>query len=58
VYLHGAVVCAGEKFGVPTPVNMVLTETLLALVNKQVPPNEFTHKPDQLLSKVERQKSI
>src|SRR5688500_6407527 len=57
-YLHGAVVCAGEKFGVPTPVNMVLTETLLALVNKQVPPNEFTHKPDQLLSKVERQKSI
>ena len=57
-YLHGAVVCAGEKFGVPTPVNKVLTETLLALVNKQVPLNEFAHKPDQLLSKVERQKSI
>ena len=57
-YLHGAVVCAGEKFSVPTPVNKVLTETLLALANKQVPLNEVVHKPDKLMSKVERQKSI
>jgi 2-dehydropantoate 2-reductase len=50
-YLHGAVVCVGEKFGVPTPVNKVLTETLLALVNKRVPLNEFAHKPEKLLAK-------
>ena len=56
-YLHGAVVCAGEKFGVPTPVNKVLTETLLALVNQQIPLEEFAHKPDKLLSKVEGQMS-
>ncbi|HXQ36675.1 MAG TPA: ketopantoate reductase C-terminal domain-containing protein, partial [Anaerolineales bacterium] len=56
-YLHGAVVCAGEKFGAPTPVNKVLTETLLALVNQQIPLEEFAHKPDKLLSKVEGQMS-
>ena len=50
-YLHGEVVCAGEKFGVPTPVNKVLTETLLALVNKQIPLDEFAHKPEKLLEK-------
>ena len=51
-YLHGAVVCAGEKYGVPTPMNKVLTETLLALVNKQIPLDEFAHKPDKLLAKL------
>jgi len=51
-YLHGAVVCAGENFGVPTPVNKVLTETLLALVNKQIPLDEFAHKPERLLVKI------
>ena len=51
-YLHGEVVCAGEKLGVPTPVNQVLTETLLALVNKQIPLDEFAHKPEKLLEKL------
>ena len=51
-YLHGAVVCAGEKFDVPTPVNKVLTETLLALVNKQIPLDEFARKPEKLLAKL------
>ncbi|HKY53121.1 MAG TPA: ketopantoate reductase family protein [Anaerolineales bacterium] len=51
-YLHGEVACAGEKFGVPTPVNKVLTETLLALVNKQIPLDEFARKPEKLLSKL------
>ena len=51
-YLHGEVVCAGEKFGVPTPVNKVLTETLLALVNKQIPLDEFAHQPEKLLEKL------
>ncbi len=57
-YLHGAVVRAGKKLNVPTPVNKVLTETLLALTNKEVPLEEFAHQPEKLLSKVERQKFI
>jgi len=51
-YLHGAVVRAGEKFKVPTPVNKVLTETLLALTNKEIPLEEFVHKPERLLKKL------
>ena len=51
-YLHGAVVRAGEKFNVPTPVNKVLTETLVALTNKEMPLEEFAHKPEKLLSRV------
>ena len=50
-YLHGAVVHAGVKFNVPTPVNKVLTETLLALTNKEIPLEEFAHKPEKLLAK-------
>lgn len=57
-YLHGAVVRAGEKFNVPTPVNKVLTETLRALTNKEIPLEEFAHKPQRLLSKIEGQTSL
>lgn len=51
-YLHGAVVRAGEKFDVSTPVNKLLTETLMALTNEEIPLEEFAHQPDKLLSKV------
>ena len=51
-YLHGAVVRAGEQFNVPTPVNKLLTETLLALTNKEIPLEEFAHKPEKLLGKL------
>lgn len=53
-FLHGAVVRAGEKFNVPTPVNRVLTETLLALTRREIPLEEFAHKPRILLDKVNR----
>lgn len=53
-YLHGEVVRAGEKFNVPTPVNKVLTETLVALTNKDIPLAEFAHKPEKLLAKIKR----
>jgi len=56
-YLHGAVVRAGEKRNVPTPVNKVLTETLMALTRKEIPLDEFSDKPEKLLSKVKGQKS-
>jgi 2-dehydropantoate 2-reductase len=51
-YLHGAIVRAGAKWGVPTPVNKLLTETLLALTNKEIPLEEFAGKPEMLLSKL------
>jgi 2-dehydropantoate 2-reductase len=50
-YLHGAVARAGEKCKVPTPVNEVLTETLMALTRKEIPLGEFAHQPEKLLSK-------
>jgi len=49
-YLHGAVVRAGEKANVPTPVNKMLTKTLLALTNKEIPLEEFARKPEKLLA--------
>jgi 2-dehydropantoate 2-reductase len=49
-YLHGAVVRAGEKFGIPTPVNKLLTETLMKLTNKEIPLEEFAHQPEKLLA--------
>jgi 2-dehydropantoate 2-reductase len=52
-YLHGAVVRAGEACSIPTPVNKVLTETLLALTNKEIPLEEFAHKPEKLLLKIQ-----
>ena len=41
-YLHGAIVRAGEKFGVPTPVNRLLTETLLDITTGKIPLDEFS----------------
>jgi 2-dehydropantoate 2-reductase len=53
-YLHGAVVRAGEKAGVPTPVNKVFTETLLALTAGKIPLEEFAHQPEKLLDLIEK----
>ena len=48
-FLHGAVVRAGAKARVPTPVNKVLTETLLALTAVKIPLADFSHQPEKLL---------
>ena len=48
-WLQGAVVRYGEKFAIPTPVNRLLTETLLALVRGEVPIAEFSHQPEKLV---------
>ena len=53
-YLHGAVVRAAEKFHVQTPVNKVLTELLMALTRKEIPLEEFAHKPRKLLESIDR----
>ncbi len=49
-YLHGAVVRAGEKCGVPAPVNKMMTETLLKLTRGETPLEEFAHQPEKLLA--------
>jgi 2-dehydropantoate 2-reductase len=49
-WLQGAVVRYGEKLGIPTPVNRLLTETLLTLVRGEVPITEFSHQPEKLIA--------
>jgi 2-dehydropantoate 2-reductase len=49
-WLNGAIVRYGEKAGVPTPINKILTETLLALTQGEIPLGRFRHQPDELLS--------
>ena len=49
--LNGAVVRYGERLGVPTPVNRVLTETLQALTRGEMPLKAFRHKPQALLAR-------
>lgn len=51
-FLHGAVVREGRARGIPTPVNQVLTETLLALTKKEIPLEEFAGKPEKLFAKL------
>ena len=51
-YLHGAVVRAGQKFGVPTPVNQLLTEMLRDLTAKKIPLDAFAGQPEKLLEKL------
>jgi 2-dehydropantoate 2-reductase len=48
-YLNGAVVRFGRRLGILTPVNSLLTDTLLALTAGKISPDRFAHKPDQLL---------
>jgi 2-dehydropantoate 2-reductase len=48
-FLHGAVVKAGEKAGIRTPVNKVLTETLLGLTSGYLSQDQFSHQPKKLL---------
>ena len=51
-YLHGAVVRTGEKFGVPTPVNRLLTQTLLDLTAGKIPLDTYSRKPEKLLAEL------
>jgi 2-dehydropantoate 2-reductase len=49
-FLHGAVVRTGESVGISTPVNKLLTETLLALTNGDIPLEEYARQPEKLLA--------
>lgn len=54
VYLNGAVVRYGEHAGVPTPVNHLLTETLLALTRGDLALDTYAGKPEKFLAELEK----
>lgn len=49
-WLNGAVVRHGARFGIPTPVNQVLTDTLEALTVRPLERGRFRHHPEALLA--------
>lgn len=51
-YLNGAVVRAGERSGIPTPVNNLLTTTLTQLTLEKIPRSTFSHQSELLLSQL------
>jgi 2-dehydropantoate 2-reductase len=48
-YLNGAVVRHGEQVGVPTPINRLLSDTLLALTRGEMPLDTYALKPEELI---------
>jgi 2-dehydropantoate 2-reductase len=51
-WLNGAVTNYGRKHGVPTPVNQMLTQTLLDLVHNRRSHEEFLNQPGALLQQL------
>ena len=51
-FLHGAVVRAGEKSGVSTPVNKILTDTLLALTSGEITLEKYAKQPEKFLAEL------
>ena len=49
-FLNGAVVRAGQKAAIPTPINRLLNETLLDLVNGKQAISDYSNNPDKLLA--------
>ena len=49
-YLNGAVVRAGEKMGIPTPINRLLNDTLLDLVGGKQQIGDYSKQPEKLLA--------
>jgi 2-dehydropantoate 2-reductase len=56
-YLNGAVVRAGQKYGIPTPVNKMLTEILLALTSGEIIMDAYSENPEKLLARLQEYES-
>ncbi len=54
IYHNGAVVAAGQSFGIATPVNQVLNTVLLGITNQEINPEQFRHKPQRLYEEVQQ----
>ncbi len=52
-FLNGAVTRIGAKVQIPTPVNRVLTETLVNLANGTLKKENFFNKPESLMTRIE-----
>lgn len=55
-YLNGAVVRAGQRLGIATPVNQVLTETLEDLSSGKLKKEEFADHPEKLIELIQERK--
>lgn len=51
-FLNGAVVRFGERLGVPTPVNRVLTDTLMGMTTGRIPKEMFAGQPERFVDAV------
>lgn len=51
-YLNGAVVRLGEKLRLPTPVNRLLRDTVLALTTGELSRDSYDHQPEKLLGRM------
>ncbi len=51
-FLNGAVARAGEKWGVPTPINRALNDTLLSIVEGKTAWSEYRGQADRLIHRV------
>jgi 2-dehydropantoate 2-reductase len=49
-FLNGAVVRAGEKLGIPTPINRLLNDTLQDLVQDRQQISDYSRHPEKLLA--------
>jgi 2-dehydropantoate 2-reductase len=49
-WLNGAVARAGLQFGVPTPINSLLADTLISLTNRTEKIENYLRKPDKLFA--------
>jgi len=49
-YLNGAVVRAGERTGIPTPINRLLNNTLQDMVQGKLAISDFSKQPERLLA--------
>ncbi len=52
-WLNGAVMQAGERLGIPTPVNTAFTQIMTALIEGREPTTAWTGRPERLLAAVE-----
>jgi len=51
-YLNGAVVRAGQRAGIPTPINHLLNTTLQDLVDGKQAVSDYSRQPGKLLAKL------
>ena len=51
-YLNGAVVRAGKQAEIPTPINQLLNETLLAMTRSEISVESYAKRPEKLLGQI------